>query len=103
MALSDAVGNGSLKLELGAANFDTLLDEIGMTIVQNKGAFTLARAPTGFEDMQVFIVHGDGTTYQVQAAQMSIAGTVLTITDLNLVLSLKSTDIISLNYQPKAN
>jgi hypothetical protein len=52
--------------------------------------------------MQVFIVHQNGSVQQVLPAQMNITGKVLTITDMALVLSLKSTDLISLNYQPKS-
>lgn len=102
LALGDLVANGSLALELGSTNYDTLLDEIGKTIVAKKGTFTLQREPTGFEEMQVFIVHADGAYFQVPAASLSISGKVLSITDLALVLSLKSTDYIALNYQPKS-
>jgi len=101
LALVSAVGNGSLALELGSPSYDTLLDQIGTTIVQKKGTFQLARAPTGFEDMVVSILHIDGSTTVIDSSKLAIVGTTVQITDLQTVLTLKGTDKISINYQPK--
>ena len=66
------------------------------------GRFTLRRAPTGTEDMIVRIIHADYSITEVASANYAVSGTILTLTDVNFVLSLASTDRIYINYQPRS-
>ena len=101
IALTNLVGNGSLAIDLNSPDYSPVLDTIGQSILQKKSTFTLTRAPTTSEDTIVTIMHQDGTTQLVTAAHYAIAGNNLTITDQDLLLSLSSTDQITINYQPK--
>lgn len=101
LSLVNLVGNSSLSLELGDANYDRLLDDIGRTLVSKKSTFYLQREPTGFEEMVVKVVHQDGSSSVIPASKLSLTGKILVITDTALVLSLKDTDQISVDYQPK--
>jgi hypothetical protein len=99
-AFSDAVGNGSLRLEITNTDYTPMLDAIGQVIVQKKSSFQLQRPPTSQEEMIVWILHADGSTTILSPSQYTISGTTLTITDTDLVLSLTSTDRIYVDYQP---
>jgi hypothetical protein len=106
VAFDEAVGNGSFEMELidpahpDTTDFSPILDKIGQVIVGKKASFTLARAPTGQEDMIVTINHVGGSVTVVSPSQYSIVGTTLTITDLNLVLSFVATDQVGVSYEP---
>lgn len=100
-AFSDAVGNGSLKLEITSTDYSPLLDSIGRVIVEKKAVYTLKRAPTSQEEMTVTIKHIDSTTTAVSPLDYAVVGKVLTITNQAVVLSLSSTDVVVINYQPK--
>ncbi|MGZ3709825.1 MAG: hypothetical protein ACXVBC_12970, partial [Bdellovibrionota bacterium] len=95
------VANGSLVLDIASSDYSPILNQIGQTILMKKGSFTLARAPTSAEDMIVTLLHLDGTSVVIPSASFTISGKTLTISDLNLVLSFKSSDQVSINYQPK--
>lgn len=101
MQLVDNVGNGSLSLDIGSADYSVLLDSIGKTIVQKKSVFTLTFAPSGKDEMIINVVHSDGTATLVQDNQYEYSGKTLTITDEAFVLSLGESDSISISYQPK--
>jgi hypothetical protein len=100
--LVDLVQNRSLKLELTSTDYSPLLDQIGLSIVQNKATFQLSRAATGQEDMFVKILKADGSVVPVSPSQYTIAGTLLTFVDLDFVLALGSDDRISVSYQPRS-
>lgn len=101
IALGDRVGNGSLALDIGASDYSPVLDAIGQEIVQKKSTFTLARAPTNVEEMIVTIIHADHTSLVVPSSEFTISGKNLKFTNADFVLSLVSTDQVSINYQPK--
>ncbi len=101
LALGNLVGNGSIALNLAAEDYSPILDAIGQSIIAKKSTFTLARAPTGEEDMIVLVVHADGSSLTVDPNLYVVSGKVLTITDLNFVLTLSATDKIVVNYQPR--
>jgi hypothetical protein len=107
IAFDQAVGNGSFEMELidpsnpDMTDFNPILDKIGRVIVGKKGTFTLARAPTGQEDLILIIKHVDGSSTTVAPSQYTISDKTLTITDLNVVLNFDSSDQISISYQPK--
>jgi hypothetical protein len=98
--LSQMVTPGAQALDLASSDYSGVLDAIGNEITQQKGTFTLARAPTSQEQTIVEVVHVDGSITVVNTNQYSLSGNILTITDLNLILSFVSTDSIVINYQP---
>ena len=100
IALGDAVGNGSLTLDIGVSDYSVLLEEIGKTILEKKSVFELDRAPTSEEEMIVTVIHGDGTETVVNPDYYEISGKKLILTDEDFVLGLAHTDSISINYQP---
>lgn len=99
--LGQAVGNGSLALEIESTDYAPLLNAIGNVVVEKKAVFTLKRESTGEEDMIVKVKHEDGNYDVISGSKYSVLGKVLTITDQDTVLSLKSTDRIQVSYQPK--
>lgn len=101
IALGDLVGNGSVALDIGAADYSALLDTIGSTIVSKKSTFKLDRQATDKEDMVVTVIHADGTTTEVPRSILSVSTYTVTITDASFVLSLADTDTIAINYLPK--
>lgn len=102
VSFASLVGNGSLSMDLGSSDYSPMLDQIGTVIVQKKAQFTLARAPTAAEDMIVYVLHADQSRTVVDPSKWTINGNILTITDLNFVLSLASTDKFLVNYQPRS-
>lgn len=98
--LGNQVGNGSMSLDIGTSDYSPILDAIGSALIQKKGTFTLDREPTGEEDMIVKIKKADGTETQVPYDKFVVSGKTLTITDVDFLLSLDSTDQIIINYQP---
>ena len=103
LSLVSQVGNGSLGLDIAATDYSPILNSIGQAIIAKRSTFILSRAPTGSEDMIVSIIHGNGGGQSViPSTDFTISGTSLKITDYNLILSLSSTDVININYQPKS-
>lgn len=100
IALGDAVGNGSVALDMGAADYSPLLDAIGATLVAKKSTFKLTRQATDKEAMVVTVVHADGSSTKVPSNILVVSGNTVTITDSAFVLSLADTDSISINYLP---
>jgi len=98
-----AVSSDSLALDISAEDYTPILDSIGRKIIEKKSTFALNHAPTGTEDMIVTIRHADGTETTVPSSAIVISEKTLQITDLDLVLTFKSTDQIVINYQPKSN
>jgi len=103
IALGQAVGNGSIALDLASTDYSPVLNAIGTQLTLQKGTFTLQRAPTGQEDTIVEVVHADGSITVIPASDYAINGNILTITDLNTILTFQSTDQIVINYQPKTS
>jgi hypothetical protein len=103
IALGTQVGNGSFSSDITAADYTSVLNNIGNEIAVQKGTFTLQYPATGQAEMIVTIKHGDGSTTVLQNNQYSVSGTTFTITDLNVVLTFKATDSISINYQPSSS
>lgn len=99
--LGNLVGNGSVAMDIASSDYSPILDAIGRSVVQKKALFQLKRAPTGEEDMIVWVVHADGSRDIVPSDRYVISGSTLEITDLDFVLGLSSTDQILINYQPK--
>lgn len=100
--LTQLVGRGSTALDIGSNDYAELLDKIGKTLVERKSKFHLNFAPSTKDEMIVAVVHADGTKTEVRHDQYEFSGKVLTITDEAFILSLKSTDTIGINYQPKS-
>ncbi len=100
LQLGQLVGNGSLTLDIGVSDYSPVLDAIGLNIIQKISTFTLARTPTSTEEMIVTIIHQDGSTTVVPSSDFAISGNSLVITNQAFVLSLLSTDKVSINYQP---
>ncbi len=98
--LGQLVGNGSLAMNLADSDYTPILDAIGRSIVEKKGTFTLTREPTGDEEMVVAVKHANGTTTTLSSTQFSVSGKTLSITDIDFILSLTSTDLLSVDYQP---
>ena len=96
------VRNGSLVMDISSADYSSALDAVGAAIVSKKAIFTLSRAPTSEEDMQVWVIHSDGSRTLIDPSIYTVDGQTLTITDQAFVLSLASTDRILVNYQPRS-
>lgn len=101
ISLVSAVGNGSSTADIGANDYSAFLDALGRKIVEKKSVFTLKRAPTGTEDLSVYIKNISGGIYEIPKSKISINDKTLTLTDIDLVLSLTSTDKLLVSYQPK--
>lgn len=99
--LANAIGNGSLVMDIGAPDYSPILDAIGKSIVEKKGSFKLVRPPTNQEETSVKVVRADGSSYEILATQYEIDDRILRVTDLNVVLGFKASDQIIINYQPK--
>ncbi len=100
--LAEQVGNGSLVLDIGAQDYSELLDSIGLTLVEKKSRFPLTLETLGKKYQIVKVVHADGSETIVRDDQYEIDGRSIVITDVEFVLRLKSTDRISVNYQPNS-
>lgn len=101
LQLGTLVGNGSLGMNIAASDYSPILDAIGRAIIEKAGTFELNRTPTNEEEMIVWIVHEDGSKTEIPSDKYVIDGNNLVVTDVNLILSFKSTDQIRINYQPK--
>jgi hypothetical protein len=102
LALGEAVGNGSLALDIGASDYSPILDAIGRSILEKKASFRLARRPSNLEEMIVKVVHADGRETVVPSSIIQINQNTIQLTDLDFVLSLAATDRIVIDYQPKS-
>ena len=94
------MSNGSLAMNIADEDYTPILEAIGRSIVEKSGKFTLRRAPTRFEEMKVTLVHADGTSTILPSSVYSVSERTLTITDLNTILSFRSSDTIVINYEP---
>jgi len=101
MELGRLVGNGSMAMNIAASDYSPILDAIGQAILTQKGSFTLERAPTSQEDMILKIIHADKTETIIDTDKYSINDKTLTITNASVILRLKASDSIAINYQPK--
>jgi hypothetical protein len=99
--LANAVGNGSLIMNIDSSDYAPLLDSIGQVIVSKKAVFQLLRAPTQDESLLVYIMRSDGTTEAIPPSKYTIEDRTLTINDQALVLGLSAEDRIAITYQPK--
>lgn len=99
---SQSVGNGSLSLDIGEPDYGVILDDIGRTLVEKKSTFNLRFAPTTKDEMIVKVLRADGSEEIVSHSQYEFSGKVLTITDLDLVLGLRSEDEMYIDYQPSS-
>jgi hypothetical protein len=99
-ALANAVGNGSLVLDLTSSDYTPLLASVGNNILQAKAVFTLKRAPDPSEAVVVTLIHANGTSTKLTSSQFTVSGTTLTITDLNVIASFGVGDNINIGYQP---
>lgn len=101
MELGTQVGNGSLALNIADNDYTPILDAIGRAIIEKKGTFKLDRAPLSAEDIQIRILHQDGSSSVVSTNLYTVSGKTLTISDINFLLTLNATDQISITYNPK--
>jgi hypothetical protein len=100
LALGSLVGNGSLSLDIGEADYSPLLTAIGNSIVEKKGTFLLDRPATRAEDMILWVRHSDGALSEVPRSFWTVSGNTVRITDVDYILGLEATDQIIINYQP---
>lgn len=98
--LANAVGNGSLTMDMGAASYATLLDSIGQQIIDKKSRFDVGRTPTDMSTVIVKVLHSDGTETVIDSSKYTFSGTTLIITDQNTVLGLQVGDRIWVLLNP---
>jgi hypothetical protein len=101
-ALANLVGNGSLVLDITQSDYTPLLNQVGTVILQQKAIFDL-KYPATAGQLIVQIVHSDGSTTVLTPAQYTVAGNVLTITDLNVVSGFSSGDQLNVQYEPSSS
>jgi hypothetical protein len=94
-------GRPAVKMDLSSNDYAPILEAIGRAIVERKATFLLTREPTGSEDMQVKVLHADGSSVLIPASEYVIQGKTLTLTSLDRVLAFSSTDQVLINYQPR--
>ncbi len=94
-------GRPAVKMDLSSTDYGPILEAIGRAIVERKATFQLTREPTGSEDMQVKVLHADGSSFLIPASEYVIQGKTLTLSNLDRVLAFSSTDQILINYQPR--
>ena len=100
IALANLVGNGSSAMDIAESDYSGILDSIGQAIVVKAGTFTLERAPTSQEEVAINILHADGTVTSIAQSNYSVNGLIVTINNVDTILSFKSDDQISIFYQP---
>lgn len=94
-------GRPAVKMDLSSTDYAPILEAIGRAIVERKASFQLTREPTGSEDMQVKLLHADGSSLLIPASEYVIQGKTLTLTSLDRVLAFSSSDRVLINYQPR--
>jgi len=97
---TEVVGNGSIALDIGEPDYSVILDHIGKTLLDKKSRFSLRFAPTKKSDMLIKIIREDGSETRISETDFEFEGKTLIITNEALVLSLKSTDRLYVDYQP---
>jgi len=102
LEFTESVGNGSLALDIGEPDYGVILDHIGKTLIDKKSRFSLKFEPTQKSDILIKIIRANGSVYQVQESQYDFEGKTLIITDEALILSLKATDKLYIDYQPSS-
>jgi len=96
----DAVGNGSLKMEIRSSDYSPILDAIGQTVLTKKNRFKLRFQPTSEDDILIWVKHEDGSRDQIMNEDFEIDGYEIVIVDNGLLLSLRDSDRIVIDYQP---
>jgi hypothetical protein len=94
-------GRPAVKMDLSSSDYAPILEAIGRAIVERKASFQLTREPTGSEDMQVKLLHADGSSLLIPSSEYVIQGRTLTLTSLDRVLAFSSSDRVLINYQPR--
>lgn len=101
MKLGELVGNNSVYGDIGAASYTQVLSSIAKSAIYQRGLiqtnFTIN--PDKAYNL-VKVLHVNGTELIVKDSQYEIQGKNIQITDIDLLMSLKSTDKISVNYIP---
>lgn len=100
MSLASLVGGDSASMDIGASNYDAILDSIGQAIIAKRGTFNLTRLPSGEEEMLVTWVQANGSQTLVDPSKYEIQGNKLVLTDMDFILGLGIGDKIVINYQP---
>jgi hypothetical protein len=104
--LANLVGGNSGSYDITSGDYSSILTSIGQALITERFSFTLAKAPTNANQMIVTILHADGTSYAVSAADITINGNIVTL-DSDVIFGtngypgILSTDSVSINYQPK--
>ena len=98
--LANSVGNGSEVYDIAEPDYGTILDDIGLTLIQKKSSFQLTREASDKEQIILKVIHADKSQTEVSKDQYEVNGKVLVITDTAFVLALKATDKILIDYQP---
>lgn len=101
LEFGNLVGNGSLQMDIADTDYSPILTTIGNTIIKKSGVFYLSRTPNGTEDMIVNIKHADNSVVVLNTSQYRLEGKVLSITDVDFLLTLTSSDKLFVNYQPR--
>jgi hypothetical protein len=101
-ALADAVGNGSLKMEITSNDYSPILDAIGQTVVTKKNRFKLRFQPTGKQDLMVSVKHSTGTLVRIPDSDYEIEGFEIVVTNDDIMLGLSDSDRIVIDYQPSS-
>lgn len=99
---AELTGNGSLALDIGEPDYGVILDEIGRTLVSKRSTFQLRFAPTQKADIILEIQRENGNSEIIAEEDYEFEGKTLTITNIELVLSLSSEDNLFIDYQPSS-
>jgi len=108
LELVNQAGNGSFAMDIAANKYNTILDKIGLEIVNHstvtqtvaKMTYKLDRAPDLHERVIVTVQSASGKTYVLAANQFHVAANQFTITDDSLKTVLQPGDRIRVQYQP---
>lgn len=100
IALGNAVGAGSVALDIGASDYTPVLDAIGQAIINKKSTFKLSRIPDAGEKVALTLRHSNGATTLIPESKYVVQGLNVMITDYDLVLSFQSGDTIGISYFP---
>ncbi len=92
LKLVEQVGNGSLSMDIGEADYSPILDQIGKAISQGFRTFSPIAAPADLSTLIVKIVHENKSETIVPTGSYKLVGDTLTITDDAIVNTLQSTD-----------
>jgi hypothetical protein len=99
--LAEVVGNDSFVMDIGAENYDALLEHLGETMVRKRLVFRLNHPPTSKDDMKIILKNANGVSQEIKRSLYEIEGTYIVFTDLQFMLDLTPSDRIVVDYQPK--